>query len=550
MNFQKLCSVILESKKKDAPRLGALGKRVADAAGPAGYAGGSSGFGQPVERVPLTRWEWAKSSGGKYSESGAAAEKSAFREIGNAFRLMSMDAGFEKSFQNMLRTMEKRDGYKNIKLKKNEDSTGEEEHVKYDEEGAIKKLPALVQKTGGEAESRREIMDRLKTEVIDVYNSATDEDRDQVLMDISSTTAKIKSLKSIIKKTKDDAKKANYEKTLSELEGELDELTMLKATIFMTPSQLKQATNQYEEFKSEFEKYQAAFEKYTQEYDEVIARTTKIDQHNKDLSDRRVEAFKTLLIASAQTLLIEAEAEMARRKISTELPAEPTIWDKVPKTLEKEVAMLRDLANLDPNVNPILGYLEVLTRDYDAMKAALGDRELDSNVNVTIMRNFQALPFVRLGKMYYDIKRSKEFAARKMKFSSNTESNSNLGDDVSTTAYKELMSIFNSIKTDKDILNKVTSDSAIVNLKDLINKSPIDNNSKEAIEIAIEYASEMNDIRNIKTKLQNSMKAAGHDTSINESFTNFTNRLLNEFTFDQDDYELDILELKSLKKRH
>jgi hypothetical protein len=545
MNFQKLCSVILESKKKDAPRLGALGKRVADAAGPAGYAGGSSGFGQPVERVPLTRWEWAKSSGGKYSESGAAAEKSAFREIGNAFRLMSMDAGFEKSFQNMLRTMEKRDGYKNIKLKKNEDSTGEEEHVKYDEEGAIKKLPALVQKTGGEAESRREIMDRLKTEVIDVYNSATDEDRDQVLMDISSTTAKIKSLKSIIKKTKDDAKKANYEKTLSELEGELDELTMLKATIFMTPSQLKQATNQYEEFKSEFEKYQAAFEKYTQEYDEVIARTTKIDQHNKDLSDRRVEAFKTLLIASAQTLLIEAEAEMARRKISTELPAEPTIWDKVPKTLEKEVAMLRDLANLDPNVNPILGYLEVLTRDYDAMKAALGDRELDSNVNVTIMRNFQALPFVRLGKMYYDIKRSKEFAARKMKFSSNTESNSNLGDD----AYIKLRSILKSATDDASFNANVKSPNAKEHIEKLVDLLPISDADKGSIKQTLKFAINKSMIKPTIDALGRMMKSAGYE-EVNESFDVVFENYLNTFTFDQDDYELDILELKSLKKRH
>jgi hypothetical protein len=545
MNFQKLCSVILESKKKDAPRLGALGKRVADAAGPAGYAGGSSGFGQPVERVPLTRWEWAKSSGGKYSESGAAVEKSAFREIGNAFRLMSMDAGFEKSFQNMLRTMEKRDGYKNIKLKKNEDSTGEEEHVKYDEEGAIKKLPALVQKTGGEAESRREIMDKLKTEVIDVYNSATDEDRDQVLMDISSTTAKIKSLKSIIKKTKDDAKKANYEKTLSELEGELDELTMLKATIFMTPSQLKQVSNQYEEFKSEFEKYQAAFEKYTQEYDEVIARTTKIDQHNKDLSDRRVEAFKTLLIASAQTLLIEAEAEMARRKINTELPTEPTIWDKVPKTLEKEVAMLRDLANLDPNVNPILGYLELLTRDYDTMKAALGDRELDSNVNVTIMRNFQALPFVRLGKMYYDIKRSKEFAARKMKFSSNTESNSNLGDD----AYIQLRSMLKSATDDASFNANVKSPNAKKRIEELVDLLPISDADKGSIKQTLKFAINKSMIKPTVDALGRMMKSAGYEP-VNESFDVVFENYLNTFTFDQDDYELDILELKSLKKRH
>lgn len=545
MNFQKLCSVILESKKKDAPRLGALGKRVADAAGPAGYAGGSSGFGQPVERVPLTRWEWAKSSGGKYSESGAAAEKSAFREIGNAFRLMSMDAGFEKSFQNMLRTMEKRDGYKNIKLKKNEDSAGEEEHIKYDEEGAIKKLPALVQKTGGEAESRREIMDRLKTEVIDVYNSATDEDRDQVLMDISSTTAKIKSLKSIINKTKDDAKKANHEKTLSELEGELDELTMLKATIFMTPSQLKQVSNQYEEFKSEFEKYQAAFEKYTQEYDEVIARTTKIDQHNKDLSDRRVEAFKTLLIASAQTLLIEAEAEMARRKISKDLPAEPTVWDKVPKTLEKEVAMLRDLANLDPNINPILGYLEVLTRDYDAMKAALGDRELDSNVNVTIMRNFQALPFVRLGKMYYDIKRSKEFAARKMKFSSNTESNSNLGDD----AYIKLRNILKSATDDASFNANVKSPNAKKHIDDLVDLLPISDADKGSIKQTLKFAINKSMIKPTIDALGRMMKNAGYEP-VNESFDVVFENYLNTFTFDQDDYELDILELKSLKKRH
>jgi hypothetical protein len=545
MNFEKLCSVILESKKKDAPRLGAIGQRVANAAGPAGYAGGSSGFNKQEERIPLTRWEWAKGSGGTYADSGLAVEKSAFREIGNAFRLMSMDAGFEKSFQNMVRTMEQRDGYKNIKLKKNEDSTGEEEYIKYDEEGAIKKLPGLVQKTGGEAESRREIMNKLKTEVIDVYNSATDEDRDQVLLDISSTAAKIKSLTSIIKKTKDDVKKAKYEKDLSELEGDLNELTMLKATISMTPSQLKQVSNQYKEFESEFKKYQTAFEKYTQEYDEVIARTTKIDQHNKDLSDRRIEAFKTLLTASAQTLLIEAEAEMTRRKINKDLPAEPTIWDKVPKTLEKEVAMLRDLASLDPNVNPILGYLEVLTRDYDTMKSALGDRELDSNVNVTIMRNFQALPFVRLGKMYYDVKRSKEFAARKMKFSSNTESNSNASDD----AYVTLRGILKSVTDDASFNTNIKSPNAKEYIGKLIASLPISDVDKGSLDNAFKFAINKSMIKPTLDALGRMMKSAGYEP-VNESFDMVFEKFLNQFTFDEDDYELDMLELQSMKKRH
>jgi hypothetical protein len=542
MNFEKLCSVILEAKN-ELP--GARYHSAKTASGPKGFSSGSAGFSKQEERTPLTRWEWAKSSGGKYGESGAAAEKSAFREIGNAFRLMSMDAGFEKSFQNMLRTMEKRDGYKNIKLKKNEYSTGEEENIKYDEEGAIKKLPALVQKTGGEAESRREIMDKLKTEVIDVYNSATDEDRDQVLLDLSSTAAKIKSLKSIIKKTKDEVKKANYEKNLSELESELDELTMLKATIFMTPSQLKQVSNQYEEFKSEFEKYQTAFEKYTQEYDEVIARTTKIDQHNKDLSDRRVEAFKTLLIASAQTLLIEAEAEMVRRKINKDLPTEPTIWDKVPKTLEKEVAMLRDLASLDPNINPILGYLEVLTRDYDAMKAGLGERELDSNVNVTIMRNFQALPFVRLGKMYYDIKRSKEFAARKMKFSSNTESNSNASND----AYVALRNILKSVTDDASFNTNVKSPNAKTHIGELIALLPISDVDKGSLGNAFKFAINKSMIKPTLDALGRMMKSAGYEP-VNESFDVVFEKFLNQFTFDEDDYELDMLELQSMKKRH
>jgi hypothetical protein len=45
------------------------------------------------------------------------------------------------------------------------------------------------------------------------------------------------------------------------------------------------------------------------------------------------------------------------------------------------------------------------------------------------------------------------------------------------------------------------------------------------------------------------MKSAGYEP-VNESFDVVFEKFLNQFTFDEDDYELDMLELQSIKKRH
>jgi hypothetical protein len=581
MNFQKLCSVILESKKKDAPRLGALGKRVADAAGPAGYAGGSSGFGQPVERVPLTRWELDADA---FSDPGAAEFGKKMTSLKNAFNLLSFDPFFDKKVKDSLNNMVKK-GYA---FKVEMDNADEPDpsnpnprkykEKKYkDEETAIKNLPALIDKVTSEVTGLRTEYENIEN-MLRIYKNATNGARESTKAQINELEREFKTLRAFIedateKKTgnlKAGVDKNEFETKRNRLleiagrreevtpegmvktpaiAGKLKELRDLYDNMTMTSAEASGYNNMYINKKDEYEDLNTQLQVYIKQREKLLDKTNQIGTFNKEQNDNRMATLGNLIVITAKDLLESAEEEYVRRKGNTplsELYTSVVDWSTFPKTLASKIKLLHALTSDDPSVNPVLQYIEYLNRTYDDMQAGLRDQELNPNENITTTRMFEYLPFVRFGKTYVLFSQEYKKTAR-------DNAKMALGDtpaDVSTTAYRELMSIFNSIKTDKDILNKVTSDSALDYLKDLINKSPIDNNSKEAIELAIEYASEMNDIRNIKTKLQNSMKAAGHDTSINESFANFTNRLLNEFTFDQDDYELDILELKSLKKRH
>jgi hypothetical protein len=66
---------------------------------------------------------------------------------------------------------------------------------------------------------------------------------------------------------------------------------------------------------------------------------------------------------------------------------------------------LNALASDDENVNPILGYLDRFQRDYDNREFDAG-KALDQNVNISIMRDFNKLPFMVLSRIYSSIRSS------------------------------------------------------------------------------------------------------------------------------------------------
>lgn len=174
-----------------------------------------------------------------------------------------------------------------------------------------------------------------------------------------------------------------------------------------------------------------------EELNSLNDRLNQIGEMNLANNEAAVNQFIKQMVMSAETVKEDIDSELGAYASPSEEGQEtvlnPIQWSEVPKSLKEKSAMAAKLAEKSMD-NPLIGYLHsVYRRNYGKTEdsgvifdpntntfspAGIGDedlvklkeldsREFDKNTNITAMRDYNSLPFVRLMNVYVNSGKAK-----------------------------------------------------------------------------------------------------------------------------------------------
>jgi len=463
-------------------RPGQTYKTAKETAAPMGFSRTSAGFGGTQEKkTPLDRWEWSNE---------VTADPETNGKSGDGFRAMKR---IYKVLNNAFRLLEndidfnKRIVAMSNDMDKKRESYGkitlQDENGKdkiYDEENVMKIFPGNIAKYAGEEETRR---------------------------------AKIAYLETVKKNTERPTEIAAIDKELNKIEAERQE-------------------------------YENKLNTAQDIYNQVLERTSEIEETNKMLNDQKMEAFRYYLKSTAEQLLLDNEQKLASENQFQDLSQ--LNWEDTPKGMQEKMNMLRALASEDPTINPILAYLDIYDTRYSQREAELRDQELNANVNITKVRDYNSLPFVQLVNLYNNMKYNEKFGFKPHKLAPVAMDS----DEKSDSAYLELKKILDSINNEETWTTKIIKNRKYI--EDLVDMLALTDSQKQNIKgytrTMWSNATGRTKINTAQLMLQelNKYRKQLSESHIS-SFDSFVSSILESMEFDHDDYEIDIIELLEKK---
>lgn len=279
-------------------------------------------------------------------------------------------------------------------------------------------------------------------------------------------------------------------------------------------------------------------------FNQVLERTNEIEAVNKELNDSKINAFKYYLKSTAEQLLLDFN-----QKLSSAVKLEDLSqlnWEDTPKEMQQKMNMLRALASEDATINPILAYLDIYDTRYSERETELRDQELNANVNITKVRDYNSLPFVQLVNLYQNVKYNDKFGFKPHKLSEVPMETS----EASDKSYIELKKVLDSIKNEDDWDAKIANNFEYIS--NLIDMLSIPNDKKELLKayenVFWDKASGKNKLNTAEKMMQELNRYRKQlSESICEPFDNYVSSILESLTFDFDDYEIDMIELLEKK---
>ena len=266
---------------------------------------------------------------------------------------------------------------------------------------------------------------------LDVIDKKIQDVKDDILNTKSET--KIAKLKITLDRLRTDRKeitnelsKTKYEKIIrlynnfQKISNEVySKSEMLKSFAAIQPSDMEHKKKRLEEALDKLEKEKLNWKKLAEEGDNLNERVSQIGKVNFENNQSAIKAFLKDVVDSAE----KTKKILQRKAPLKDFQSIDVDWEKKAETIYEKSSMLDTLAVLDHN-NPIIGYLDVLYRRAYAIPETEGDifdpntntfrvssvtdevplvslkelrpEEFNKNTNITSIRDFNSLPFVRL----------------------------------------------------------------------------------------------------------------------------------------------------------
>jgi hypothetical protein len=523
MKFDKLVQIVTEAGfRPSAPKNmgGARLNRTKESEGPSGYSSSSVGKSDNFElSTPIDRWEYDPSQ--NTGKSGFATESKLWKSMLTSFRLLFNDPFFDKQVQKITKRFnDSRDSYKNIR---GVDENGKVE--KYDEENQLEKLERNQTKYRSDLTGMRDDLDK-KNKIINRTKLPPSE-KDNMEVEISKIEANIETLNTQKGRAKSEKQKGKIEQTVSELATILNKKRDRFDQATMKPVDIEKLKANIYDIEEKMAKWEDKLEKTTEELEDLYDRINQINQTNEAVNEAAISGFLDLIKFTASGLVKEYQ-----EKAGTEIKSLDQLnWDQMPSNLNDAIDRLKALESDDENVNPILGYLARFERDYENKDFDTG-RALDKNVNITTMRDFNKLPFMVLSRVYSSLRSSDK----------NPIALDKLNTTVTDASKGELSTLLTKLSTNTSESKAEWSDpNTKTYIKGLIDQLPIPTFSKEQMKKRVDRPWMIDRGKTPPAFLKMNIE---DETKIkNESFDDFFDRVLNEMSFDEDDYKCDLLEI-------
>ena len=523
MNFNQLVALYEAKNEKPGQRY----KSAMEREGPAGIVSGPIGKSDNFElRTPISKWDYdpSKDTAGK-GGSGFSAESKIWRSMLNSFGLLFNDKDFDKRIQKIAKTFnDSRDSYKLSRM-------GEEGMEKYDEEAQLEKLErnraSYQSKITGLEQDIKTASKALN------HTKISPSEKNAIELKIKQLEASIPIVNKHLKETENAATKQKYTDQREDIIARLTRLREKYDNATMNKSSIESLKSSLFDLAAKLEQYQEKYDDTLAELDTLHERINGINAANEKANKIALDAFTNYMKYAAEDILIGMQAQAAEEQGT--LYPEDVDWEALPDSYQTKASMLKALASTDPQVNPILGYLERFKREY--ADKGYDDREMNANVNITKMRDFNRLPFMTLLRIYNSIRSA---VKKPIPLESLDVDNHNF-------YYSALVDDLRGVKTAAEWEGEPFKN----RVRDAINGLAITQNNKDLL------LNDVNDpwIVNPRTKLTANKKMEARLKSMsaeqglkkeNYTFEDELYSIMEEYAIDIDDHTLDMVELEAL----
>lgn len=557
MKFEKLVDMFSEAKGVQG---GNAIFNAKNAAGPKGLSNQSAGFSDNNELLtPKKKWEFKGKTGGGVTDAEGNkltikkdmdVQSRAWKELHTAFSLLANDETFASQVKKVGNEFDKqRDGYRTMMGVENK--KGKMVNVKYDEESKINSLPATLDKQ----RSKRTGLE------------ASIADNTKIINNFRMSPSKKFALERRISALEDSEKMIKRE--LDKGDGlHSRRRTSLNAEYDKNKRRLEILTNKYSHtqnsqsaidtlyrMNAENEGKIIDLDKKIEKNEEELAiltdRTTKIQANNEEINDKYLNQLKKEIFHSAGRIHDSLKGELDGDRVA--LSSEDLNWEEPAEDIEAKLKMLEDLSSNDVSVNPIIRYLDVYGRFYygtdddemgDNRVKDLDEREFDPQTNITKMRDYNALPLVRLLTLYSNMKLSK----MSLKVTPDMVKH-----EATFEEFNEFIKQFPSTK-DTDIIaqqSRIWNDPETKNtLINFVNSMGIENKKTQYDTINRRFKmsrSGANPFTQLLGQIKTDMTRFGNLNTLNrvkvESFDDYTSRIMESMDYDEDSFKIDMIEI-------
>ena len=472
---------------------------------------------------PIDKWEYnSEEPTHKLGKSGFQEESKLWKSMLNSFKLLFNDPYFDKQAQKIIKRFnDSRDSYKNIK------GIGENGEVeKYDEENQLEKLERNQSKYRSDLTGMRDDLDK-KNKIINRTKLPPSE-KNKMETEIAMMEAKVGKLNEQMKRETVEKRKASYVQKINDLAILLDRKRTRYDQATMKEVDIKKLKANIYDIEEKMKKWEDKLEKTTEELESLYDRINQINETNEKAASVAENGFLSLVKFTAAALAEEYQDKVGERVNNANNQIN---WDVPMETLLDAYDRLKVLSEDDENTNPILGYLNRFKRDYETKEFSAG-RELDKNVNITSIRDFNKLPFMVLSRIYASVRSSDKNPIPLDKLTtSKTDASSG---ELAKTLQK--MST-NNEQNKAEWQNPNTKNY----LKGLIDQLPIPPFSKQQFKKRVDRPWMVD--RGFTPPALLALNIQDETKVKKESFDIYFEEILNEMAFDVDDYETDLIEV-------